>query len=74
MIDAVPVLAFADALLLGRQSDAVLLATMRDVSQMPRVADATERLRSIGSTLLGAVVNGVSAALPRQPVAGSSSS
>ena len=74
VIDAGPVLAFADALLLGRQSDAVLLATMRDVSQMPRVADATERLRSIGSTLLGAVVNGVSAALPRQPVAGSSSS
>jgi capsular exopolysaccharide synthesis family protein len=72
VIDAGPVLAFADALLLGRQSDAVLLATMRDVSRMPQLGDASERIRSIGSRLLGAVVNGVHAALPRPPVAGSS--
>ncbi len=69
VIDAGPVLAFADALLLGRQSDAVVLATMRDVSRMPHVADAIERLRSVGGKLVGVVVNGVHAALPRQPVA-----
>ena len=69
VIDAGPVLAFADALLLGRQSDAVILATMRDVSRMPQVSDAVERLQSVGATLLGAVVNGVHAALPRRPVA-----
>lgn len=70
VIDAGPVLAFADALLLGRQSDAVVLAVRRDVSRMPHVADAIERLQSGGGNLLGAVVNGVHAALPRQPVAG----
>ncbi|MDA1039148.1 MAG: hypothetical protein O3A37_02495 [Planctomycetota bacterium] len=69
VIDAGPVLAFADALLLGRQSDAVVLATMRDVSRMPHVAAAIERLRSVSGELLGVVVNGVHAALPRQPVA-----
>ena len=74
VIDAGPVLAFADALLLGRQSDAVILATMRDVSRIPRVTDAVERLRSVGGKLLGAVVNGVHAALPRQPVAISAAS
>ncbi len=72
VIDAGPVLAFADALLLGRQSDAVLLATMRDVSRMPQLIDASERIKSIGGRLLGGVVNGVHTALPRQPVAGSS--
>lgn len=69
VIDAGPLLSFADALLLGRQCDAVLLSTMRDVSRIPRVSDAVERLRSIEGTLLGTVVNGVHAALPRQPVA-----
>lgn len=72
VIDAGPMLAFADALLLGQQSDAVLLAAMRDVSRMPQLIDARERIQSIGSRLLGGVVNGVHAALPRQPVAGSS--
>lgn len=74
VIDAGPVLAFADALLLGRQTDAVVLAMMRDVSRMPHVADAIERLQSVGGTLLGGVVNGVHAALPRRPVAGSMAS
>ena len=69
VIDAGPALAFADALLLGRQSDAVILSVMRDVTRMPQVTDAVERLRSTGSELLGAVVNGVHAALPRQPIA-----
>ena len=74
VIDAGPVLAFADALLLGRQSDAVVLATMRDVSRMPHIADAIERLRSVGGNMVGVVVNGVNAAMPRQPVAVSTAS
>lgn len=69
VIDAGPSLAFADVLLLVRQSDGVILATMRDVSRIPRLTDAVQRLQSVGGRLLGAVVNGVHAALPRQPVA-----
>ncbi|MCE2726695.1 MAG: AAA family ATPase [Planctomycetaceae bacterium] len=41
VIDAGPVLAFADALLLGQLSDVALVATMRDVSRVP--ADSSSR-------------------------------
>jgi succinoglycan biosynthesis transport protein ExoP len=59
VIDAGPVLAFADALLLGQQSDVAVVATMRDVSRMPLVTAAVEKLRSVGVRVLGTVVNGV---------------
>ena len=59
VIDAGPVLAFADALLLGQQSDVAILATMRDVSRLPLVSAAIDRLRSAGVRVLGTVVNGV---------------
>jgi capsular exopolysaccharide synthesis family protein len=59
VIDAGPVLAFADALLLGQQSDVAILATMRDVSRVPLVSAAIDRLRSAGVRVLGTVVNGV---------------
>jgi hypothetical protein len=36
---------------------------------MPQVTDSVERLRGTGGELLGAVVNGVHAALPRPPIA-----
>ena len=66
VIDAGPVLNFADSLLLGQQSDVVVLATMRDVSRVPLVIAAVDRLRSVGVRVLGAVVNGVSDAAPRR--------
>jgi len=59
VIDAGPVLAFADALLLGQQSDIAIVATMRDVSRVPTISAAIGRLRSAGVRVLGAVVNGV---------------
>ena len=59
VIDAGPVLAFADALLLGQQSDVAIVATMRDVSRVPHIAAAIDRLRSAGVRVLGTVVNGV---------------
>jgi len=59
VIDAGPVLAFADALLLGQVSDIALLATMRDSSRVPLVMQAVEKLRSVDVRVLGAVVNGV---------------
>lgn len=66
VIDAGPVLAFADALLLGQQSDIAIIATMRDVSRVPLVTKAVDRLRSVGVRVLGAVVNGCSDGAPRR--------
>ena len=59
VIDAGSVLDVSDALLLGQQSDAVILSTMLDVSRVPQLAAAVERLRSVGVRLLGVVVHGV---------------
>jgi capsular exopolysaccharide synthesis family protein len=59
VIDAGPVLSFADVLLLGQASDVAIVATMRDVSRVPQVMAAVEKLRSVGVKVLGAVVNGV---------------
>jgi len=52
-------LAFADPLLLGQQSDVAIVATMRDVSRVPLVINAVDKLRSVGVRVLGTVVNGV---------------
>jgi Mrp family chromosome partitioning ATPase len=59
LIDSGPVLTDADALLFGHYVDGVILSILRDVSQVPRVFEACERLRSVNIRLLGAVVNGV---------------
>ena len=66
VIDAGPVLAFADALLLGQQSDVAIVATMRDVSRVPLVMQAIDRLRSAGVRVLGTVLNGVVDTAPRR--------
>ena len=66
VIDAGPVLAFADALLLGQQSDIAIVATMRDTSRVPLVNSAIERLRAVGVRVLGAVMNGVVDSGPRR--------
>lgn len=66
VIDAGPVLAFADALLLGQQSDIAIVATMRDTSRTPLVNSAIERLRAVGVRVLGVMMNGVVDAGPRR--------
>ena len=66
VIDAGPVLAFADVLLLGQLSDAAIMVTMRDVSRLPLVTKAVDRLRSVGIRVIGTVVNGVTDTSPRQ--------
>ena len=66
VIDAGPVLAFADSLLLGQQCDVVIVAAMRDVSRVPLVINAIDRLRSVGIRVLGTVVNGVNDSGPRR--------
>ena len=66
VVDAGPVHAFADVLLLGQRSDAAIVVTMRDTSRLPLVAKAVDRLRSVGVRVLGTVVNGVSDTNARQ--------
>jgi capsular exopolysaccharide synthesis family protein len=59
IIDAAPVLTYADTLLLGAHVDAAVLSVRRDVSQLHKVYEAKERLESVGIKVLGAVVNGI---------------
>jgi len=59
IVDSHPVLQAADSLLIGLHVDAVILALMRDLSRMPRVSTACQRLTDLGIPVLGAVVNGL---------------
>jgi capsular exopolysaccharide synthesis family protein len=58
IVDSSPVLPVADSLLLGQHVDAVLLSILRDVSRIPMVYTAYQRLNGLGIRMLGAVVNG----------------
>jgi capsular exopolysaccharide synthesis family protein len=59
VIDSSPVLPVTDALLLGQSVDAAVLSILRDVSRLPNVYTASQRLSAVGVQILGAVVNGV---------------
>jgi len=59
VIDSGPVLKVADPLLVGQHVDAAMVSVLKDVSKVPHVYEAVERLRSVGITVLGSVVNGV---------------
>jgi polysaccharide biosynthesis transport protein len=59
IVDAPPVLAVPDALILGRWVDGAVLAVRHDTSRFPLVERANRRLAAIGIPVLGAVVNGV---------------
>ena len=59
IVDAPPVLAVPDALILGRWVDGAVLAVRHDTSRFPLVERANRRLAAIGISVLGAVVNGV---------------
>jgi capsular exopolysaccharide synthesis family protein len=58
IIDSCPILPVADALLLGKNVDAVLLSVRPHVSQTHLVWSARERLNRLGIRTLGAVVSG----------------
>jgi capsular exopolysaccharide synthesis family protein len=58
VLDAGPVLSAADTLLLAQHADAVLLAVRKDVSRVPTVQAARERLKAVGINVFGAVVVG----------------
>jgi capsular exopolysaccharide synthesis family protein len=59
VVDSHPVLPATDSLLIGQHVDAVLLSLLRDVSQMPRVYAACQRLATLDIRVFGAVVNGM---------------
>lgn len=58
VVDSSPVLPVADALLIGQHVDAVLFSIMRDVSRIPKVQEAYDRLSRLGIRMLGAIVTG----------------
>jgi len=60
IVDSCPVLPVADSLLLGQHVDAVVFSILRDVSRMPAVHTAQQRLSALGIRTLGAVVIGAS--------------
>jgi succinoglycan biosynthesis transport protein ExoP len=59
VIDSGPILKVADSLLVGQHVDAAILSVLKDFTRVPNVYEACERLRSVGITVMGAVVNGV---------------
>jgi capsular exopolysaccharide synthesis family protein len=58
ILDTSPVLPVPDALVLGRQADVVLLSVMKDVSRLPNIYGAQQRLEALDIHVLGAVVLG----------------
>ncbi len=59
IVDSCPVLPVADALLIGQHVDGVLFSIMQDISQLPKVVTASEKLAQLNIPLVGAVVNGI---------------
>jgi hypothetical protein len=55
----------ADSLLLSQHVDGVLFTVLRGVSRMPKIYEASSRLSSLGSRMLGVVVLGVQRELDR---------
>ncbi len=58
IVDSCPVLPVADSMLVGQHVDAVIFSLLREVSRLPRVHAAYQRLAALGIRMLGAVVNG----------------
>jgi capsular exopolysaccharide synthesis family protein len=59
IVDSCPVLPVADALLIAQHVDGVVFSIMQDVSQLPKVMTATEKMHQLNIPLVGAVVNGI---------------
>lgn len=60
IVDSCPVLPVADTLLLGQHVDGVVFSILRDVSRIPAVHAAQQRLSTLAIPMLGAVVIGAS--------------
>ena len=62
IIDSAPVLPVVDSLLLSQYTDTVLLSVLCEVSRIPTVQQAHDRLSNLGVRILGAVVAGAALA------------
>jgi capsular exopolysaccharide synthesis family protein len=60
VIDSSPVLPVADSLLVALHADGVLFSLLRDVSRVPTVRAAAQKVEALGVHVLGAVVSGTS--------------
>jgi capsular exopolysaccharide synthesis family protein len=58
IVDSAPILPVADSQLLARETDGVLLSVLRNVSRLPLVFEAFQRLAMYQVELIGAVVHG----------------
>jgi capsular exopolysaccharide synthesis family protein len=58
IIDVPPVLPVADSLLVGQFADAVIFSVLQNVSRLPDLHAALQRLTSLGIRVMGAVVTG----------------
>jgi capsular exopolysaccharide synthesis family protein len=58
VIDTSPILPVADALLIGQHADAVLFSVLSNVSRLPAIYAAQQKLAGLGIRILGAVVTG----------------
>ena len=59
VVDSCPILPVADTLLVAQHVDGVVFSILQDVSQLPKVQDASDRMVQLNIPLLGAVVNGI---------------
>jgi capsular exopolysaccharide synthesis family protein len=64
IVDSCPVLPVADSLLLAQHVDAVIFSVLRDVSRLPAVHAAHQRLNALGVRTLGAVMIGAGGDVP----------
>lgn len=60
LVDSSPAIAVADPLLISKHVDGVLLSVFCNLSRLPQVYEAYQRLVRAGARVLGAVVSGVS--------------
>jgi capsular exopolysaccharide synthesis family protein len=58
VVDSCPVLPVADAMRVGQHVDGVIFSLLREVSRLPRVQAACQRLARLDIRMLGAVLNG----------------
>jgi hypothetical protein len=52
------VLTDSDTLVIGQHVDAAILSVLRDISRVPQLFEARDRLRTVGVRLLGCVYHG----------------
>lgn len=66
VIDGAPVLSMSDTLSIGQHVDGAILTVLRDHSEIRRIYQASEALKSMGIRIIGSVVNGVSVKADRR--------